>query len=180
MFPMAFVVRTSGEPAALAQSVRQIVYAADPTVPVAELQPLTTLLANSLGKPRLLAELLSVFAVSGLLLGVIGVYGVVAYTVRQREREIGIRVALGALPSRIVSMVVGQGVMVAATGLIVGVPAALMLAGVMRGVIFGIELRDPVTFIMLPALVLLAASMASLLPARHAVLVDPARTMRDD
>jgi ABC-type antimicrobial peptide transport system permease subunit len=156
------------------------VYAADPTVPVAELQPLDTLLMNSLGKPRLLAQLLSVFAVAGLLLGVVGVYGLVAYTVRQRERELGIRVALGAIPSRIVAMVVGQGALIATIGLAVGLPAAFLLAGVMRGVIFGIELRDPVTFLTLPMLVLLAAIAASSLPARHAALVDPARTIKDE
>ncbi len=89
--------------------MRQAAFAVDPTIPVAELQPLTALVAGSLGRPRLLAMLLSVFAAVGLALGVVGVYGVVAYRVRQREREFGIRLALGAAPDRIAQSVLRQG-----------------------------------------------------------------------
>ena len=119
MFPMAFVVRTSGDPAQLAAAVRQAAYAVDPTIPVAELQPLDALLARSLGRPRLLTLLLSVFAAVGLLLTIVGVYGVVAYWVRRREREFGIRLALGAAPPRIARGVLRQGAGYALAGIVV-------------------------------------------------------------
>jgi putative ABC transport system permease protein len=180
MFPMAFVVKTSGDPAHLASAVRQAAFAIDPTIPVAELQPLTTLVAGSLGRPRLLAMLLSVFASVGLALGVVGVYGVVAYRVRQREREFGIRLALGAAPDSIARNVVGQGLAYAIGGLLLGVPAAFGLTRLMESVLFGVTSRDPLTFIMLPATVVTTTLLASLLPARRAASVDPVSTMRSE
>jgi len=178
MFPMAFVVRTTGDPAALAAAVRRAALDVDSAIPVAELQPLTALVAGSLGKPRLLAFLLSVFAAIGLALSLVGVYGVVALHVRQQERELGIRLALGATPASIRQRVLRQGAAYATAGLIVGVPVALALGGLVRAVVFGIAPRDPVTFIVLPISVLAATLAACALPARRAARVDPVRTMR--
>jgi hypothetical protein len=110
MFPMAMVARTSEPPEQIAAAVRQAAFEIDPVVPVAEMQPYTTMIADTLGRPRLLSFLLTIFAATGLGLGLIGVYGVVAYRVRQREREIGIRLALGARPSSMATTVVTQGV----------------------------------------------------------------------
>ncbi len=180
MFPMAFVVRTTGEPAAIAAAVRQAAFAVDPAIPVAELQPLTALIAGSLGRPRLLAMLLTVFAAAGLALGIIGVYGVVAYRVRQREREFGIRMALGAGPRRIVHAVLRQGAGYAAGGLLVGLPAAFALTRLMRSVIYGITTHDALTFVALPAAVVGATLLACAWPARRAGRVDPVVTMRAD
>ena len=146
MFPMAIVARTSVPPGQLAAAVRQIGFEIDPVVPVAELQPYTTLVAGTLGRPRLLGFLLSIFAAAGLLLGLIGVYGVVAYRVRQREREIGIRLALGAEPSRMAQGVVAQGLGHAVAGLAIGLPAAFLLSRVMTSVVFGVTPRDPLTY----------------------------------
>ena len=180
MFPMAFVVKTSGDPAQLTAALRQAVFAVDPTIPVAELQPFTALVAGSLGRPRLLAMLLLVFAMVGLALGVVGVYGVVAYRVRQREREFGIRLALGAGPDSIAKGVVIQGLRYAIAGLLIGVPAAFALTRLMDSVIYGVTTRDPLTFVALPVAIVAATLMASLLPARRAARVDPVTTMRGE
>jgi predicted permease len=178
MFPMAFVVRTSGDPAQLSAAVRQAAYEIDPVIPVAELQPLTALIASSLGRPRLLAMLLSVFAAVGLTLSVIGVYGVVAYRVRQQEREFGIRVALGAAPDRIAGSVVRQGLGYAAAGLAIGLPAAYGLTRWMQSVLYGITPHDALTFFVLPVAITTATVTACLLPARRAARVDPVMTMK--
>ncbi len=180
MFPMAFVVRTSGDPIQLAAAVRQAAYAVDPTVPVAEMQSLESLLAQSLGRPRLLAFLLSVFAAVGLALTIVGVYGVVAYWVRQREREFGIRLALGAAPKRIATGVLRQGALYAGIGIALAVPAAVALTRLMRSVIYGVSVHDPLTFVALPAAVLAVTLAATYFPARRAARVDPVTTMRAD
>jgi putative ABC transport system permease protein len=178
MFPMAFVVRTSADPVQLSAAVRQAAYAVDPTVPVAELRSLEALLASSLGRPRFLAFLLSLFAAVGLLLTVVGVYGVVAYWVRQREREFGIRLALGAAPQRIAGGVLRQGIVYAVIGLSLALPAAFALTQLMRTVVYGVSVHDPVTFVILPLAVLGVTVAATYFPARRAARVDPVTTMR--
>lgn len=179
MFPMQMVARVDGDPAAIAAAVRRAGFEVDPTVPVAELQPLTALLAATLGRPRLLAALLTVFAASGVLLSVVGLYGVVAVRVRQREREIGIRMALGATAGRMAGAVVRQGLTHAVAGVVLGVPAALGLARFMESLVFGVTTRDPWTFTALPAVLTVAAAIACYLPARRAARVDPAIAIKD-
>ena len=178
MFPMAFVVRTAGEPSRIAAAVRQAAFGVDPMIAVAEMQPLTQLVAGTLGRPRLLATLLMVFAAVGLTLGVIGVYGVVAYRVRQQEREFGIRVALGAAPDRITLGVFRQGALYAALGLILGVPLAIALSRLMSSVVFGITTSDPLTFAIVPLLIVAATLLACAVPARRAARVNPVTTMK--
>ena len=178
MFPMAFVVRTTGDPAQIAAAVRQAAFAVDPMIAVAEMQPLTQLVAGSLGRPRLLAMLLSVFATVGLALGIVGVYGVVAYRVRQQEREFGIRLALGAAPDRIATGVLRQGATYAVAGLLFGIPAALGLTRLMESVLFGVTTHDPLTFAALPLAVAATTLLACALPARRAARVNPVTTMR--
>lgn len=178
MFPMAFVVRTTAAPAAIAAAVRQAAYAVDPTIPVAELQPLTSLVAGTLGRPRLLMFLLTVFAGVGLLLGVVGVYGVVAYRVRQQQRELGIRLALGAAPGAITRRVLRHGVVHAVAGIALGLPLAYALARLMESLVFGVTTTDPLTFAALPAVIATAVIGACLLPARRAARVDPVAVLR--
>jgi predicted permease len=180
MFPMAFVVRISGDPAQVAPAIRQAAYAVDPMIAVAEMQPLTALIADSLGRPRLLGLLLTVFAAVGLALGVVGVYGVVAYRVRQQEREIGIRLALGAAPGSIRQRILGQGAMYALTGLVIGLPVALALTQLMQSVLFGVTAHDPLTFTVLPASIAAATLVACAIPARRAARVNPVTTMRTE
>ncbi len=164
MFPMAMVARTSGPPEQIAAAVRQAAFEIDPVVPVAEMQPYTTMIAGTLGRPRLLSFLLTIFAAAGLGLGLIGVYGVVAYRVRQREREIGIRLALGARPSSMATTVVTQGVQHAIAGIAIGLPAAFLLSRVMSSMVFGVTTHDPLTFTALPILIV-AVTSARVLPA---------------
>jgi len=180
MFPMAMVVRTQGPPEQIAAAVRQAAYDIDPVVPVAELQPYTTLIAGTLGRPRLLGFLLTVFAAAGLALGLVGVYGVVAYRVRQREREIGIRLALGAAPSSVATGVVTQGLGHALAGIALGLPAAFVLSRVMASLVFGVTATDPVTFAVLPVAVVVATAIACYLPARRAARIDPVSAIRQD
>jgi putative ABC transport system permease protein len=180
MFPMHMVARTAGAPADLAAAVRKAAFDVDPTVPVAELQPLPALLADTLGKPRLLALLLSIFAAVGVLQCVVALYGVVAVRVRQREREIGIRMALGALPRLVAIGVIRQGLGYAALGMIVGIPAALALTRLMTSMVFGVTTRDPLTFSVLPVLLAMVTIAACYLPARRAAHVDPVRAMKSE
>jgi putative ABC transport system permease protein len=180
MFPMAMVARTQGPPEQIAAAVRQIAYEIDPVVPVAELQPYTTLIAGTLGRPRLVSFLLTIFAAAGLTLGLVGVYGVVAYRVRQREREIGIRLALGALPATMAAAVVKQGVRHAAAGVALGVPAAFLLSRVMSSLVFGVTTHDPLTFTALPLVVVAVTTLACYLPARRAARIDPVVAIKND
>jgi predicted permease len=180
MFPMAFVVRTTEDPTALAASVRQAAFAVDETIPVAELQPLSSLVAGSLGRPKLLAMLLTLFAAAGLALGVVGVYGVVAYRVRQQQRDFGIRLALGAPPPRIARSVIRQGAQYALVGIAIGISIALVATRLLQSTVFGITPRDPLTFTALPLAVTAAILLACSVPAWRAARVDPMTSMRAD
>jgi len=180
MFPMAMVARTQGPPEQIAAAVRQIGFESDPVVPVAEMQPYTALVAGTIGRPRLISLLLTIFAAAGLSLGLIGVYGVAAYRVRQREREIGIRLALGARPSSMATNVVSQGLRHAIAGIAIGLPAAFVLSRVMSSVVFGITARDPLTFTALPILIVAVTTLACYLPARRASRIDPLVAIKQD
>ncbi len=180
MFPMAMVARTQGPPEQIAAAVRQLALEIDPVVPVAEMQPYTTLIAGTLGRPRLVGYLLTIFAAAGLALGLVGVYGVAAYRVRQREREIGIRLALGARPESMAQAVVSQGVGHAIAGIAIGLPAAFLLSRVMSSMLFGVTTRDPLTFTTLPILIVAVTALACYLPARRAARVDPVTAIRQD
>lgn len=180
MFPVTIVVRTAGAPGALAAAARQAVHEVDAAIPVADLQPLAEVLAGTLSRPRLLALLLSVFAAVGLLLSIVGLYAVVALGVAQREREFGIRLALGAPARRLAAGVVAQGLAYSGAGLLVGLPAALVLARFMESVLFGVTTRDPLTFGVLPVLLAAVTVAACYLPARRAARVDPVVAMNAD
>jgi ABC-type antimicrobial peptide transport system permease subunit len=175
---MQLVLRSSIDPAGLAGAVRQAAYDVDPAVPVADFQSLPAVLANSLGRPRLLAFLFSIFAGLGVLLSAVGLYGVVAVRVGQRMREMGIRMALGASPRSLARGIVWQGLRYAVGGLLVGIPSAFVLARYMDSVIFGITARDPMTFVLLPLLLVAVTALACYLPARRAARVDPVAVMR--
>ena len=177
---MHFVVRTNGDPLAAIPAIRAAVRASDPTVPVAEIQSMGQLYAASTATPRTIALLLLAFAGVGLALGAVGIYGVISYAVTQRTRELGIRVALGAIQGRIVSMVVGEGVRMAAMGIGLGAIAALVAARSLRTLVFGVATTDMATYVGVAAILTVVALLASYIPARRASRVDPLIALRSD
>ena len=175
---MTLVVRTDGPPAALGASVRAAVWSVDPDVAIAGMGPMTAMVRENLGRPRMLATLLLVFAAVGGAIVVCGVYGVVAYTVRRRERELGIRAALGAARGSLHALVLRQGLRYAVAAIGVGLPAALVVGRVMRGVLYGVQPHDVVTVAALCAGVVVTTLLAATIPALRAGRVDPATTLR--
>jgi len=175
---MNFVVRTTGDPALLAPSAVRIVRDIDPLLPVSAVRPLDEVFAESIARPRLTAVAMSIFAGAALLLAALGVYGIVAYSVSQRAREFGIRVALGARPGQIIGMVVGQNLRIVAFGLIAGLVAAIPATRLLRGLLFQVGPNDPMTFVAIGVMLAAVAIVASYLPARRGTQVDPVVTLK--
>jgi putative ABC transport system permease protein len=172
-------VRTAGAPAALAGPIRAEIRAVDPDLAVADITPMTEPVDRSLTAPRFYTTLLALFAGLGLVLAATGVFGVMSYAVAQRSREISIRLALGAVPKDVLRMIVGQAVGLSALGVILGLAAALGLGQFIRGQLFGVGLADPVTFAVVPLVLVASALAASALPARRATKLDPANALRE-
>jgi putative ABC transport system permease protein len=174
---MSYVVRGTGDPASLAPSaIRDI----DPLLPVSAVRPLTDVFAESIVLPRLTTISMAIFAGIALLLAALGVYGVVAYSVSQRVREFGIRMALGARPGEIVGMVVRQNLTVVTIGLVVGVVLAIPATRLMRGMLYQVGPNDPMTFVAIAALLASVGCLAAYLPARLGTRLDPVTTLRAD
>lgn len=147
-------------------------------VPIADLQPLASVLGGTLGRPRLMTIVLTVFGLVGLMVVICGVYGVAAYFVRLRQKEMGIRLALGAAPADVERLVLGQGLAYATAGLGLGLPAALAGTSLIRNLLYGTSPADPLTFVALAAVILGATICATLVPARRARRVNPASVLR--
>jgi ABC-type antimicrobial peptide transport system permease subunit len=135
--------------------------------------------AASAAQPRLNAMLIAVFAGSALLLAAVGIYGVIAYSVAQRTREIGLRIALGAKPNGVLGLVVREGMTVGAVGIAAGVVCGLLLGRVLSSLVFGVDVRDPATYAAVAIVLNLVALAASAIPARRAASVDPMIALRD-
>jgi predicted permease len=161
---------------AFAQSLKEV----DPLIPVSAMNPIEDVIGASIALPRLYAILVAVFAATALLLAALGVYGVMAYAVTQRQREIGVRMALGAEPSGIRSMILRQGGAMAAVGLLIGVALSLMLGQLLSKLLFGVTPFDLPTLIAVPTVLGAATIMASWLPARRAMRLDPVSVIRQD
>jgi ABC-type antimicrobial peptide transport system permease subunit len=159
-------------------SVRRVIADLDPNVAIATLQTMEQLRSSTLTKQRFITILLLTFAVAGLLLSTVGVYGVVAQLARRRTREMGIRIALGAAAGQVQWLVVNQGLRLVAFGVMLGTVAAFGATRAMRSVLFGVSPTDPVTFVAVPAILAAAALLASWLPAARAARTDPATTLR--
>ncbi len=177
--PFGFLVaRTPGDPASLAGAVREAVHAADASQPVYDLKTMNARVRSSMGPQRFAVTLLGVFAATALLLAAVGLYGLISFMVAQRTHEIGIRVALGASPTDVLRMVVTQGMSMLATGLAVGVAAAVAVSHLMRSLLYGVQPSDPVTFLGVALLLAAVALAACYIPARRATRVDPLVALR--
>jgi putative ABC transport system permease protein len=177
---MTVLLKTPAEPAAMAATVRDEVRRLDPDVPPAQLRDMDWIVANSTRDRRLNVILIGAFGGLALLLAAIGLYGVMAFQVAQRTREIGVRLALGASPGDLLRLVVGQGMRLVAVGLAAGVVAASALTGSIATLLFEVGPRDLSVFAAVPAVLLTAAALASYVPARRAMRVDPVVALRGE
>jgi putative ABC transport system permease protein len=175
---MNLLVRTSVDPHSMISAVRGQISAVDPDQPVTAIQTASELMDASRAQPRFTMFLLGIFSGTALLLAVVGIYGVLAYSVAQRRQELGIRLALGAEKSDILRLVVRQGLTLSAIGIAIGLAAALALSRVMASLLYKVGTHDLATFVLAPLTFLLIALAASYLPARRATKVDPTEALR--
>jgi predicted permease len=177
---MTLLVRASGDAAALAPAARRAVAGLDAGLPVVEVETMTAIAHRSLWLPRLYGVLFGAFAGAAVLLAVVGVYGVIAYAVAQRGRELGVRVALGARPRDVARLLLADGARLAALGLGLGLPLALAATGALRSTLHGVSPRDPAVLLATTVLLMAAALLATWVPARRAARVDPITALRAD
>jgi putative ABC transport system permease protein len=177
---MSFVIRTTAAPATVLRAARQAVAQVDPDIPTFAAGTLVDAMRESVAGPRLYATVVGAFAIVALILAVIGIYGVLAYSVRERRRELGIRAALGAREGQIVGMVVGQGVRLAIAGLLLGFGVAALSGRVLASLLYGINPGDPPTYEAVSIGLIAVAALASWLPARRAAVIDPVIAMRPE
>jgi putative ABC transport system permease protein len=177
---LSFALRTTGDPATLIPAVRETINRIDPNIGIDAIAPMEQLEASSRSKQRFYAAMLGIFAVVSGLLAAIGVYGVLAYAVVQRTREIGVRLALGARASQVLGLILRQGLALTIAGLALGLIAAAAGARSIESMMFGITPIDPPTFAAVAVGFALVATIASYLPARYATRIDPAVTLRDE
>lgn len=170
---MVLVARTDAPTAALAPALHHAVASVDPTVPVSQVQTMDEVVATSVSRPRFTMLLLSTLAAVALLLGAIGIYGVVSYSVIQRNREIGIRMALGAKRNDVLRLVIHRGAVLASAGALIGLLLSFAAMHSLASLLYGVTVADPATFIAAPVLLVGVALLASYIPARRAASVDP-------
>jgi putative ABC transport system permease protein len=175
---MDVAVRTSGSPEALLAAVRQRVHEIDGELALANVRTMDDWVANNAAQPRLNAVLLGSFAGVALLIAAIGVYGMLAYSVNQRTREIGLRMALGAQRSNVLRLVVMEGMGVALLGVGVGLAGGLALGKAVASLVYGVPVRDPAIYALVTAVLTLVALGACIIPARRASRVDPMVALR--
>jgi putative ABC transport system permease protein len=177
---MTLVVKTPGDPMTLVGAIRHEIAATDPSLPVAAIRPMTDVVDSAGSAPRFTGWLLGLFAALALTLAAIGIYGVLAYLVSQRTREIGIRIAVGAAPSSVLRLIIGRGLRLALQGVVIGLVAAFIGTRVMVALLYQVHPRDPLTFVAVPLVLSLVAMLASVIPALRAMRVDPINALRTD
>jgi len=175
---MDIVVRTQGSPEPLLPTLRQKVHELDSDAPMANIRTMEEWVSTSAAQPRLNARLLALFAAIALLIAAVGVYAVLAYSVTQRTREIGLRIALGAEPAGVLRLVVLEGLKVGLTGIALGLVGALMAGRALSSIVYGLSVRDPETFATVTIALILITVAACFIPARRAAKVDPMVALR--
>ena len=175
---MDVVVRADGSPQSLLPAIRRKIHELDPELALANVRTMEQWVSNSAAQPRLNASLLGVFAGMALLIAAIGIYAVLAYSVAQRTREIGLRMALGALPGGVLRLIVGEGMKLGLMGIGAGIFLALAIARVMSSLVYGVPVRDPAVFGGVSLALATVALAACVIPARRAAKVDPIRALR--
>lgn len=175
---IAFLVRSDADLGTISTAIREQVHAVDPAMPVYDVHTMTNVVSESVAQPKFYTTLLTAFGALALLLAGLGVYGVISYSVSQRTRELGIRIALGASRERVVRLVLGQGLALTVGGVALGLAGAFWLTRLLGALLFGVQPTDPITFAAVAIVLLGIASMASYLPARRAARVDPVIAMR--
>jgi ABC-type antimicrobial peptide transport system permease subunit len=170
---MSLVVKTEQDPLTSVASVRAALHAIDPDVPAAHVRDMSTIVAASVADRRLNVMLIGAFGVLALTLASIGLYGMMAYAVTQRTREMGVRIALGATPGSVRSLVVGQAIWLVGSGVAIGLGMSLLVTGSIARLLFDVGPRDPSIHMIASAVLVVTAAAASYLPARRATLVDP-------
>jgi putative ABC transport system permease protein len=175
---MTLAVRTSHDPLQMAAAVRSQVWAVDKDQPVSNIHTMEQLMTNSVAPRRFSLLLLSVFALVGLALAAVGLYGVLSYTVTQRTHEIGIMMALGAQTGNVLRLVVRQGMVLALMGVAIGLIASAALTQWLKSLLYGVSATDPLTFAAIALLLATVALLACWVPARRATKVDPMAALR--
>jgi putative ABC transport system permease protein len=177
---LGYVVRTAGDPMAALPSVRAAVRSVDPELPLANVNTMEKLIESSTGQRRFAMMLLIGFSLLAMTLASIGLYGVMSYTVSQRSRELGVRLALGADSRDVLGLVLVQGLRLALAGVVIGLVAAFAVTRVMKNMLFGLSSTDPLTFVVISLLLVAVALVASYLPALRATRVDPVVALRTE
>ena len=172
------VVKTDVDPASMAATIRNAVWEIDKDQPVSNVQTMETILADSIAQQRFSMVLLAIFAGVALFLAAVGIYGVMSYSVAQRTREIGIRMALGAQTAAVLKLALGYGMKLVLIGIAIGLIAAFALTRLMSTLLFGVTATDPITFTLISLLLICVAALASYIPARRATKVDPMIALR--
>lgn len=171
-------LRAQGDPRGLANAVRSEVRSIDPTIPVANAYSMDEILAAAQSRPKFLTLLLMLFSGVALVIATVGIYGVISYSVERRSKEFGLRMALGAQQTDVLGLVMKQGAVLTAIGVVAGVAAALGLTRLMASLLFGVQPTDALTYLFVPALLAVVALLASYIPARRATQVDPMKALR--
>jgi putative ABC transport system permease protein len=175
---MGIIIKAAGDPTQLVAAAREQVKAIDPDQPIYGIRTMNEIRADSVAPERLNLTLLSLFAGVALVLAVVGIYGVMSYSVTQRTHEIGIRMAIGAQPRDVFRMIIGQGMMLTLIGVVVGLIGAFGLTRLMASMLFGVEPTDPTTFAVIAVLLTGVALVACSVPGRRATKVDPMVSLR--